>query len=483
MKNNNPSQSVRRIKIAQLSCALGVLTVTPLAMAEVTLLDDAYISYAAAAKNFGKTTTLNVVDGASDGYLRFDLAHSLPSGSPRVAKATLKVFISSIKKGTSGSLTVNQTTTLVDELVLTNTPPLAVGDVIGSAAASLNRWVTFDVTSYVSVHQYDESLAFALQGIGGLNVKIDSKEAKTTSHAPVLDIVWDNLGSFGYENTANGNHALANNTTGASNTAYGVYALGSNTAGSLNTAHGNAALYSNSTGSYNTAVGVAGLLSNTTGSNNTASGYQALYSNIEGEYNTALGNNASYANSAGWYNTAIGSVALQSNTTGSANTALGFGADVTASDLINATAIGSGAKVNASNKVRIGNTEVAVIEGQVPLTTTSDQRYKNHIQDLPLGVDFINRLRPVEYIRNNNQTQTKEWGVIAQELKQTLVDVDYKNAGIVSEDSTPQKYLTVRYNDFLAPMIKAIQEQQQTIQEQQKTIAALSKRIEALEQK
>ena len=93
-------------------------------------------------------------------------------------------------------------------------------------------------------------------------------------------------------------------------------------------------------------------------------------------------------------------------------------------------------------------------------------------------------------IRNNNSAQTKEWGVIAQELQQTLKDVGYKDAGIVEEDSSPEKYMTVRYNDFLAPMIKAIQEQEKTIQsqekinqDQQKTIMALIKRIEALEKK
>ena len=85
-------------------------------------------------------------------------------------------------------------------------------------------------------------------------------------------------------------------------------------------------------------------------------------------------------------------------------------------------------------------------------------------------------MRPVEYIRNNNSAKTKEWGIIAQELQQTLSDAGYKNAGIIEEDGSPEKYLTVRYNDLLAPMIKAIQEQD-------KTIAVLLKRIEALEKK
>ena len=124
------------------------------------------------------------------------------------------------------------------------------------------------------------------------------------------------------------------------------------------------------------------------------------------------------------------------------------------------------------------------------MTLTSDKRLKNHIADLPLGIDFINKLRPVEYIRNNNAEQTKEWGVVAQELHQTLSDIGYKDAGIVTIDPTPEKFMAVRYNDLIAPMIKAAQEQNKTILEQNKTIVSLVKsnedlvkRIEALEKK
>ena len=103
------------------------------------------------------------------------------------------------------------------------------------------------------------------------------------------------------------------------------------------------------------------------------------------------------------------------------------------------------------------------------------------ITDLSLGLDFITQLRPVQYTRNNNSDQTKEWGIIAQELQQTLEALDYKDAGIVTEDNSAEKYLSVRYNDLLAPMIKSIQEQEKKIDCQQETIAALLERIEALE--
>ena len=121
------------------------------------------------------------------------------------------------------------------------------------------------------------------------------------------------------------------------------------------------------------------------------------------------------------------------------------------------------------------------IDGHPVEKATSDKRIKNDITDLSLGLDFITKLRPVQYIRNNSSDQTKEWGIIAQELQQTLEALDYKDAGIVTGDNSAEKYLSVRYNDLLAPMIKSIQEQEKKIDSQQETIAALLVRIEDLE--
>ena len=120
-------------------------------------------------------------------------------------------------------------------------------------------------------------------------------------------------------------------------------------------------------------------------------------------------------------------------------------ADVSSSDFTNATAIGYNAKINASNMVQIGNAAVTAIKGQVAMTLTSDKRLKNHIADLPLGIDFMDKL--------------KNGGVVAQELHQTLSDIGFKEAGIVTIDPTPEKFMAVRYNDFIASMIKATQEQ------------------------
>lgn len=536
-----------------------MLSLSPSAFSQIALLDDAYVVNASASKNFGNATTLKIANGVSDGYLRFDLAGAMPPGTPLVAKATLKVFIAN-KKGVSGELGVHESSTNLEELQL-NVSTLVVGDLITTKTPAKNNWLEFDVTDYVAANQANPAIAFALRGTAGLNVNLDSKENKATSHAAVLDIEWSNVNGLtdasnntaqgknalglnttglnnsayganalfsnttGNNNTANGVNTLLNNTTGNENTAYGMQALSvnnsgsgntatgfqalfSNTSGEGNTANGKLALFANSTGANNTATGGGALQLNSTGVNNTANGVVSLVNNSTGDSNTAIGSASLFTNTVGDGNTAIGANALQLNSignsnsaygfttlsanttgvnntgigvqalglniTGSNNSALGANSDVTSANLSNATAIGAGAKVNASNKVRIGNSDVTVIEGPVAFTTPSDQRFKSQIKDLPIGLSFITQLRPVEYIRTNNQAKTKEWGLIAQELKQTLVDAGYKDAGIVQEDSSKDQYLTVRYNDLLAPMIKAIQEQQ-------KTIEALSKKIEVLE--
>jgi hypothetical protein len=141
-------------------------------------------------------------------------------------------------------------------------------------------------------------------------------------------------GAYPNFNTAAGQSALFNLSTGQWNTALGGFTLWKNTDGSFNTAVGTAALLLNvgdqsaSTGIENTAVGAASLLFNTTGSFNTATGVDALFSNTSGSNNTATGVAALFSNTGASGNTAFGSNALLSNATTDAdnNTAVGSGA-------------------------------------------------------------------------------------------------------------------------------------------------------------
>jgi hypothetical protein len=67
--------------------------------------------------------------------------------------------------------------------------------------------------------------------------------------------VWNNGGGNIFSNTAFGDYALVNNTSGTDNTVYGFAALMNNTLGNRNTAYGFGALGNNTLGDKNTAIG------------------------------------------------------------------------------------------------------------------------------------------------------------------------------------------------------------------------------------
>jgi hypothetical protein len=166
-------------------------------------------------------------------------------------------------------------------------------------------------------------------------------------------------------NTADGEQALFNVTTGSGNSAFGWRALFSNTDGSFNTGIGGGALVLNN-GSSNTALGAAALLLNTTGTNNTALGTDALVFNDSGGNNTAVGAFALFDQVTGTENTAIGGSALSNNTGTVDNTAVGFFALLNTVDGSSNTAIGAAAlrdNVSGINNCALGRGALRFITG------------------------------------------------------------------------------------------------------------------------
>ncbi len=292
-----------------------------------------------------------------------------------------------------------------------------------------------------------------------------------------------NSGSGKY-NSAFGYRSLAVNTSGAYNTAIGNNTLINNTKGSINTATGSNSMTANTTGNYNVASGAYALGGNTTADYNTADGYASLFYNTSGSYNTASGSSALYYNSTGILNASIGFRALVSNKTGSSNTGLGANTDVAADNLTNATAIGYNTVVDASNKVRIGNTDVTSIGGQVSWTTLSDGRYKTNIKTDVKGLEFIKLLQPVTYSinvsaldqyynrnrktndisndenlkkQNENNSTVVYNGFIAQDVEKAASKINYIFSG-VDKPATKDGLYGLRYSDFVVPLVKAVQE-------------------------
>jgi len=231
-----------------------------------------------------------------------------------------------------------------------------------------------------------------------------------------------NSNTSGSSNTANGLAALFFNSNGVSNTASGYYALYSNTSGGYNTASGRDALSSSTTGYASTAIGAYALKSSTTGRDNSAFGYYSLFSNTTGNYNTAHGDYALRYNTTGSYNTAVGFHAGELyQFTGSSNTYLGSYTDANNDGLTNATALGNYARVDASNHVRIGNTNVTQIGGQVAWSNLSDIRTKKDIEEIGFGLDFIKTLRPVQF-RMKYGNDRIDFGFIAQDIEALIGD-------------------------------------------------------------
>jgi len=260
-------------------------------------------------------------------------------------------------------------------------------------------------------------------------------------------------------NTAVGYRSLSSLTTGNTSSAFGYYSLNSNTTGNSNSAFGYFSLYSNTTGTQNSAFGSTSLRYNTTGSYNAAFGYQSLLNNSIGYANSAFGFQTLTNNSTGNLNSAFGYVSLYSNTTGIQNTAIGTNSGGTITTGSNNTAIGYDAQVpsgTSSNQIRLGNTAITYAGIQVAWTVTSDRRYKDNITPLGLGLGFISKLNPVSYVRKNDENKKTEYGLIAQEVEEVLKELGIENHGMLTV--TDEGMYELRYNDLIAPMIKAIQE-------------------------
>jgi hypothetical protein len=213
--------------------------------------------------------------------------------------------------------------------------------------------------------------------------------------------------------------ALFIHNFGTDNAFVGTNAGNLTMTGTDNVGNGDFTLFSNTDGSYNTANGVNALRNNKSGTSNTASGDGSLSNNTTGYDNTATGSNALFSNIDGYDNTASGEYALYSNTSGTHNTALGWLADVSTGNLNNATAIGYAATVNASNKIRLGDAFVAVIEGQVAYTFTSDRNQKENFQPVD-GDDVLRKIGGMSLTswnyRNNDPQLFRHYGPVAQEF-------------------------------------------------------------------
>lgn len=304
-----------------------------------------------------------------------------------------------------------------------------------------------------------------------------------------------------------GRFAMYYNGGSVHSTAVGSDALSFN-AGYYNTAVGSNSMYNTYSGSYNTALGFYSLESNFTGYYNTAIGTEALFlgDGSSYHYNTAVGSRSLRAVRNSQYNTAIGYSAGDSYDLGWNNTILGANSDGSFAGQYNIIAIGQGVVAPGNSTARIGNSATSSIGGYAAWTNFSDGRFKKDVQDNVKGLDFITKLRPVTYhldiagaSKQSNENGGEEWdpkmkeaiaakekvlfsGFVAQEVEQAAKATGYDFSG-VDKPSTENGFYGLRYSDFVVPLVKGMQEQQEMIREQRQLINELQKRLTELERK
>lgn len=98
---------------------------------------------------------------------------------------------------------------------------------------------------------------------------------------------------------------------------------------------------------------------------------------------------------------------------------------------------------------------------------TSDVNQKENIKDSDLGLDFVLSQRVISYKRKGGKRT--HYGFGAQYVEETLNGKDF--AGLIKSDVDGEIVYGLRYNEMVAPLYKAIQEQQEVINQLRKKLA------------
>ncbi|WGK65624.1 tail fiber domain-containing protein [Flavobacteriaceae bacterium YJPT1-3] len=343
------------------------------------------------------------------------------------------------------------------------------------------------------------------------------------------------LGTTGNNNVILGRDAGSTLTTGSSNVVIGAYANNTGTAVIESTAVGYSSIASQNKslayGAYAQATGVEAIA---LGANTIASGEDSVAIGDDAEahseesiaignnvvvtggseesqalgHTTRIENNSDLVTLLGSYSTSNNvqnAVSLGHNATlqgastnvlsvgnnnvidGGVSNVAALGSSITINNsYTNSTGVGYQASPTQSNQIRLGNTNITNIMGQVAITTTSDKRFKKEVKKDVAGLEFITRLEPVSYVfdkvklsqhLNEDQlpeaTQERTVGFMAQDVERIANEIGFDFSGIKTPDAENDIY-GLSYASFVVPLVKAVQEQQTELE-------ILRKKVEELE--
>jgi len=92
-------------------------------------------------------------------------------------------------------------------------------------------------------------------------------------------------------------------------------------------------------------------------------------------------------------------------------------------------------------------------------TTSSDERLKENIKEIPYGLEEVLKMKPVEYDWKEKRGGKHDIGVIAQDIEKLIPEIIKENKDL----KTKEDFKSVDYGKMVAVLIKAIQEQQEEI--------------------
>ena len=217
--------------------------------------------------------------------------------------------------------------------------------------------------------------------------------------------------------------------------------------------------YTISTGQFNYGFGVNCLTALTTGFKNIGMGYGALNSATTGYNNCAYGHGALQQITDGNKNCAFGYYAGNSYTgSESSNICIGDNVVGTAAES-NKIRIGAGTGTGdgQANKCFISGIQGISVTGTAVLVSSSDQlgvavsskSYKDYIIDMGDSSSDIIKLSPVTFLYKNQENNTTQYGLIAEEVHEIFPDIV-----VYDKEGKPE---TVQYHNLPAILLNELQ--------------------------
>jgi hypothetical protein len=398
--------------------------------------------------------TVTTVSGVSP------LSVSNPTTTPTISVAAASTSAAGVVQLTNSTSTTSSTlaataTAVKSAYDLANAAlPKSGGTMTGNLQLNSSSSVVFQGTSFnttLNIVNPSAARTISLPNVGGTIVTTSG--TSVVSNAMVASGIDGRKVSFTSQNKLqlDGGFKIGNTVFNGDDVAIGVSALGGDQPGSSRIAIGSSALY-NSNGLGDIAIGGNALYSWVVGSgvdtSHVAIGYTSLSSLPSGDANVAIGGYTLWQLTNGSYNTVIGDNAENSKTSGSNCITIGANA--------------SGSTVTVSNEITLGNSSITSLRCAVQtISSLSDARDKTDIDDLGLGIHFIDKLRPVSFTwqtREGIDTRdgTRDCGFLAQDLLEAQSDDDAEFLNLVLQ-ANPDR-LEASYGRLMPVVVQALKD-------------------------